>query len=81
MHRVISDTPANGIQLYIDGRRYRSLFAASTDSEITFCYLCRKVKEHDGAPFKIGNHTVVTEKWILAHPQYLMDLLNGDVEL
>lgn len=60
-----TDSPTNGIQLYVDGIRYRSLFSAAVDTEITFCLLQKKLKASEGAPVKIHGKTIVSEKWLL----------------
>lgn len=60
-----TNSPKNGIQVYIDGVRYRSLFSAAIDTDITFCLLQKKLKASGGAPIKIHNKTIVTETWLL----------------
>lgn len=77
MYVANSDTPKNGIQLYVDGKRYRSLFTASVDTEITFCYLSRQMRLHQGAPFKIGHHSIVSERWLLDNPEYLLQIMQA----
>lgn len=60
-----TNSPKNGIQVYIAGKRYRSLFSAAVDTDISFCLLQKKLKASGGAPVKIHNKTIVTEDWLL----------------
>lgn len=60
-----TNSPKNAIQLYIDGVRYRSLFSAATDTDITFCLLQKKIKASGGAPIKIHGKVIFSEQWLL----------------
>ena len=64
--------PANCKSVYIDGVRYRSLFVAGIDSDISFRWLAVKMAESQGAPVLIKNHLVVSEEWIRLHLECLI---------
>lgn len=67
-----TDSPANGKQLYIDGRRYRSIFEASIDTGLTYWYLSAKLTESKGAPCFIKKHEIVLESWIMQNLDWLV---------
>ncbi len=72
MYKTTNDSPKNAIQIYVDGHRYRSLFAAAVDTGLSFCYLAKKIMTYGGSPIVIKNKTIVSEKWILENPPYLI---------
>lgn len=69
------------IPCYINGRRYESLCAGAIDWEMSYSYLYIKViRRNGGGPTVISGNTIVTERWLLAHPEYrLRDVINGEV--
>lgn len=73
-----TDSPANGKQLYIDGRRYRSLFEASIDTGLTYWYLSAKLTESNGAPCFIKKHEIVLESWILQNLDWLVQKVESE---
>lgn len=70
-----SDSPLNAKQVYINGKRYRSLSQAAADTELTFCYIANRMAQSKGAPVVINGKTVVTEKWLLNHPDQILLIL------
>lgn len=58
--------------VYVDGIRYRSYFEAGIDSGVSYVSISTRLKESGGAPVVIGYSVVVSESWILRHPEYLM---------
>ncbi len=58
--------------VYVDGIRYRSLFEAGIESDVSYVSMSLKLKESKGAPVTIGYSVVVSESWILSHPEYLI---------
>lgn len=64
--------PPNYMPVYIDGVRYKSLFAAGIDGDISFRWLSQRLAESNGAPVKIKNHLVVFESWVREHPECLL---------
>lgn len=68
---IPNNTPKNKIGLFIDGLYYTSLFQAGIDSEISYTWLCLKLKKTGGAPTVIKDKTVVTANWIRSNPEYL----------
>lgn len=62
------DGPGNARPVYIDGQYHRSIFTASFETDITFCWLAKKLARSGGAPIKINGHCIVSENWILTHP-------------
>lgn len=60
------------IPCYIDGRFYPSLLAASIDFELGYANLHKQMCRHQG-PFKVSNHTIVLQKWLLVHPEYQLE--------
>lgn len=70
--------PSNAKPIYVDGHRYKSIFQASIDAEITFCWLAKKLAKNNGAPIKINNHHIVAESWLKKHPDYSYDKDKND---
>lgn len=57
--------------IYIDGKYYYSFFSADGISGLSYVSISKAMKESNGAPTKIKNHILVTEKWIKEHPELL----------
>lgn len=57
--------------VYVDAIRYRSFFEAGIDSGVSYVSISTRMKASGGAPTIIGYSVVVTEDWILKHPEYL----------
>lgn len=55
--------------VYVDGRRYDSLFQAAVDFEFGYCWFYTKIMQSDG-PVMYSKHQVVLEAWVKAHPEY-----------
>lgn len=64
----------NRIGVFIDGEYYESLFQAGIDSPISYQWINKIIHRSNGAPVELKNAgvTIVTEKWIRQHPEYLM---------
>lgn len=72
-----TDSPANGTQIYVDGRRYRSIFEAASDTNLTYWNMAKKISDNKGAPCFVKKHKIVTEFWLLSHPEYLLEISRG----
>lgn len=75
MNNQNNPTPPNGTQLYLNGHRFRSIYAASIDSGLNFYWLATKLKATGGKSIKIKSISVVSEIWIISHPDYLLSIL------
>ena len=53
----------NSTAVYVDGRKYSSIFSAAIDFEIDYSWLFLKLKRSGGAPVSIRGHTVSTAEW------------------
>lgn len=64
----------NRCGVFIDGEYYSSLFKAGIDSDVSFQWLSIKLHRSRGAPvfLKQLKLTIVSEKWIRQHPEYLI---------
>ena len=64
----------NRCGVFIDGEYYSSLFKAGIDSDVSFQWLSTKLHRSRGAPvfLKQLKLTIVSEKWIRQHPEYLI---------
>ncbi|MCR5614193.1 MAG: hypothetical protein K6G21_10990 [Treponema sp.] len=64
----------NRCGVFIDGEYYASLFKAGIDSGVSFQWLSTKLHNSRGAPvyLKILKTTIVSERWIRQHPEYLI---------
>lgn len=64
----------NRYGVFIDGEYYSSLFKAGIDSDVSFQWLSTKLHRSRGAPvfLKQLKLTIVSEKWIRQHPEYLI---------
>ena len=64
----------NRCGVFIDGEYYSSLFIAGIDSDVSFQWLSTKLHRSRGAPvfLKQLKLTIVSEKWIRQHPEYLI---------
>lgn len=51
------------------------MFEAATDTELTFCNLCNKINGAGGKPIKVQKKNVVAEKWLLQHPDYVLNVI------
>ena len=60
----------NAHAVFVDGRKYESLFAAAIDFELNYGWLFTKLKNNDFAPVTISGHTIVLESWIAEPPEY-----------
>lgn len=68
-----TDSPTNGKQVYIDGKRFRSLFQASVDTGLTYWLISQKLAASGGAPCYIKKHEIVLEKWLLDNPSKILE--------
>lgn len=77
MYVIKTDSPANGRQIYINGRRYRSVFAAAIDTDVSAVGLYKLLANSGGAPVKRRNNQqiVVAEEWIFKNPEFLLQLM------
>lgn len=73
-----TESPANGKQIYIDGHRYRSIFQASSDTEMSFWYISAKLAENNGGFVTISNKRIVTEQFLLTHPLEILKIIEGE---
>lgn len=74
-NREKSDSPTNANQIYVDGKRYRSISSAAADTEITFCHIVNKLTESNGGPIVIKGHHLVSERWLLFHPDEILKIV------
>ena len=74
-----TDTPANGRQIYINGIRYRSVFSAAIDTDVSAVGLYKLLASSGGAPVTRRNNqqVVVSEDWIFKNPEFLLELMEG----
>ena len=64
----------NRCGVFIDGEYYASLFEAGIDSDVSFQWRSKNLHNSRGAPvyLKRLKKTIVAEKWIRQHPEYLI---------
>lgn len=75
-----TDSPTNGIQIYIDGHRYRSIFEAAVDTGLTYWLIAAKLKQSSGGPCFIKKHEIISESWLLNNVNWLLARLADNKE-
>lgn len=64
---------SNAMPVYVNGIRYRSIFEAGIDSELSFPTISIRLKHSNGAPcISKRGIQIVSEQWLENHPEYLL---------
>jgi hypothetical protein len=57
-------TPGSACPVFVAGIKYKSIFEAAGESEISQCWLNTAIKKNNGAPVVVKNQFVVTDFWV-----------------
>jgi hypothetical protein len=58
-------TPGSRCPVFVAGIKYRSIFEAALQTEISQFWLTKSIKRNNGAPGVVKNQMVITEFWVM----------------